>query len=164
MMRFAALGAAGLMLLGAGAAFAQATVTPLGGIVLVNHGSGFVNLAKRTVQRGDRLMARPGGRADLTYSNGCVNRVAPGAVVVVGTPASCLAESRAAAAGTTGAAKATGVAGASADAASAGVAVVAGGLGIGGTILVVGVLAGGLVAGVMATSSGTSGSESPLSP
>ena len=165
MMRLAALGTAGLMLLSAGPAFAQATVTPLGGTVLVNRGSGYVNLSGRTVRTGDRVMVRPGGRAELTYANGCVKRVAPGAVVVVGTPASCLAALRVASAAPATAPTATGVGGGTAGAAGAAAGATAGGLaglGVGGTLLVAGAVAGALVAGVLVVAASTE--ERPVSP
>jgi hypothetical protein len=67
-----------------------ATVVPEQGIVLVNHGSGYVNATGPTnVNPGDIIVVNPGGSAQLSYPDGCTVPVAIGAVVTVGAQSPC---------------------------------------------------------------------------
>ncbi|MDQ0393067.1 hypothetical protein [Labrys monachus] len=76
-------------LLFAGAASAQ-SVNNMKGNVLVNHGNGFVLMAADgPVAVGDTVMARPHGRATLTYVDGCKVDIIPGTVTTVESVSPC---------------------------------------------------------------------------
>jgi len=65
-------------------------LTSVTGVVLVNHGGGYVPLkGDRAVKTGDRIMARAGGKANLLYGNGCSVSIQPGKVVMVGPTPDC---------------------------------------------------------------------------
>lgn len=73
----------------AGSAFA-ATVTPTGGTVQVNTGSGYANIAgPTTVGPGHMVMVKPGGSATIAYPNGCVFTVLPNTVIAVQKDPTC---------------------------------------------------------------------------
>jgi hypothetical protein len=60
---------------------AAATVSPLAGEVLVNHGSGFkAASAPIEVLPGGQVMVRPGGSAAVSYGNGCTIKVDAGRI------------------------------------------------------------------------------------
>jgi hypothetical protein len=60
------------------------------GMILVNRGDGYAPLkSDRGVKKGDRIMARAGGRGRLLYTNGCTVGVQPGKVVTVGVAPNC---------------------------------------------------------------------------
>ena len=70
-----------------------ATLTPEQGIVLVNHGSGYVNArGPTTVNPGDTVVVNPGGSAQLSYPDGCVVLVSIGTLVTVGQQSPCTTE------------------------------------------------------------------------
>jgi hypothetical protein len=61
-----------------------ATVKVLQGQVSVNQGQGYKQVAAASaVSTGDQVMAAPGSRAKILYSDGCAVDVYPGAVVTV---------------------------------------------------------------------------------
>jgi hypothetical protein len=65
-------------------AMAAATVQVVQGKVSVNQGQGYKQVgAASAVSTGDRVMAAPGSRAKILYSDGCAVDVYPGAVVTV---------------------------------------------------------------------------------
>ena len=65
-------------------AMAAATVQVVQGKVSVNQGQGYKQVAAASaVSTGDQVMAAPGGRAKIVYSDGCAVDVYPGAVVTV---------------------------------------------------------------------------------
>jgi hypothetical protein len=87
--KLTAIAVCGLPLFGNYAASA-ATVSRESGVVLVNRGSGFVQLAgDAELAPGDQVMVRPGGSAAIIYSSDCIVRVAPGLVSAVQENAPC---------------------------------------------------------------------------
>lgn len=77
---------AALLAVSAGAAAADSAikVSVDKGSVLVNQGKQFVSAtAGQTVAPGDRVMVMAGGKATLTYPNGCVATVPAGSMVDV---------------------------------------------------------------------------------
>ena len=65
-------------------AMAAATVQVVQGKVSVNQGQGYKQVgAASAVSTGDQVMAAPGSRAKILYSDGCAVDVYPGAVVTV---------------------------------------------------------------------------------
>jgi hypothetical protein len=72
-----------------GSAFA-ATVTTIEGRVQVNAGTGFHQIPRSTqVAPGGSVMAGPGGKGEIIYSDGCRVLVNPGSVVVVSRESPC---------------------------------------------------------------------------
>lgn len=87
LIRFAIAAAAFCaMLLGAHSVNA-ATISNLGGVVLVSKGDGFSPIASNAeLAPGSQIMVRPGGLASITYGNNCVVRVGPGVWLVQDAP------------------------------------------------------------------------------
>jgi hypothetical protein len=72
-----------------GSAFG-ATVTAIEGSLQVNTGRGFHNVSGTTeVAAGGSVMARPGARGEILYSDGCKVPVNPGAVSTVAPVSPC---------------------------------------------------------------------------
>ena len=68
-----------------------ATVRNVAGSVLVDRGSGFQRVTGDvTVAPGDRVLANAGGSANIVYSENCIVKVDPGAVVTVIPASQCL--------------------------------------------------------------------------
>jgi len=73
-----------------GATAQAATLDGIEGTVLVNRGSGYVSVIYATqLQPGDSVVAKPGGRGQIIYEDGCVVTVSPGSVESVGSRSSC---------------------------------------------------------------------------
>ena len=65
---------------------ANVTLSSQNGTVLVNSGKQFVSAhAGQTLAPGDRIMVMKGGKATLTYPDGCVSTVRSGSMVDVAT-------------------------------------------------------------------------------
>jgi len=72
-------------------ALAAATVTPLGGQVLINRGQGYQPVTGPIeANPGDSLMVPAGGAATVLYPDGCSANVRPGDVVSIGTVSPCV--------------------------------------------------------------------------
>lgn len=74
------------LLLSAGSAFAQpaATLSGLKGSVLVNQGKQFVSAdSGQLLVVGDRVMVMEGGKAKLSFADGCVQELPAGSLAVV---------------------------------------------------------------------------------
>ena len=68
-----------------------ATVTPVHGTLLVNAGSGYKRLiVPMEVAAGNQVMANPGGRGEIAFSDGCVLKVEPGQVVTIPNESPCV--------------------------------------------------------------------------
>lgn len=86
--RLAALGFVALV--GLDAAAVAATLNSIQGIVRVNYGSGFQQIAQTAeLAPGTSVMAAPGSSAEIIYSNRCRVYVGPGAVVTVSRNPPC---------------------------------------------------------------------------
>ena len=73
-----------------GMANAAPTVESLSGTVRVNQGSGYSTVrGSSTVKAGDSVMADLRGSGKITYDDGCVVEVKPGAVVTIGDTSPC---------------------------------------------------------------------------
>jgi hypothetical protein len=69
-----------------------ATLESVKGKVLINRGDGFQSASSgMQANAGDRLMADPGGSAQLVYSEECQVKVVPGKLVSVGKQPPCTA-------------------------------------------------------------------------
>jgi hypothetical protein len=78
------------LILGQIATGLAATVDGIDGVVMVNHGKGFVSASGPVdVAAGAKVMAKPGGSALLVYSAGCVVPVRAGSVVSVSSAQPC---------------------------------------------------------------------------
>jgi hypothetical protein len=78
---------AGLLL--SSAAFA-ATLQPLQGEVLINHGAGYQSVTQQTVAAvGDSVMVNKDGSAQIVYNEQCSVAVRPGNVVTVAAEPPC---------------------------------------------------------------------------
>ena len=65
------------------------------GKVSINRGDGYQPLVERTsASPGDLVMASPNGSGKITYSDGCVVEVKPGAVVPVNESSPCTTPTR----------------------------------------------------------------------
>jgi hypothetical protein len=74
-----------------GATAHAATVVPGQGIVMVNHGQGYQQVAGSTdVSPGTTVVVGPGGSAQVVYADGCTVQVEPGSVVTVAPQPPCL--------------------------------------------------------------------------
>jgi hypothetical protein len=80
------------------AATPTATLEPVQGDVLINHGKGFekVLASKIEAKVGDSVMVSPGGIAKVTYPDGCQANVKPGAVMTITKLSPCASGSLAA--------------------------------------------------------------------
>ena len=80
------------------AATQTATLEPIQGDLLINHGKGFekVVASKIEVKVGDSVMVDPGGIAKVTYADGCQANVKPGAVMIITKLSPCASGSLAA--------------------------------------------------------------------
>ena len=73
-----------------GATAQAATLDGIEGTVLVNRGSGYLAVDYATqLQTGDSVVAKPGGRGQIIYEEGCTVTVRPGSVVSVGSQSTC---------------------------------------------------------------------------
>ncbi len=69
---------------------AQAATLNSKGPIMVNYGSGYVAAQNGTQLRtGDAVMAKPGGRGQIVYENGCKDSVEVGEVVLVQSEPPC---------------------------------------------------------------------------
>ena len=69
---------------------AAATVSGIEGTALVNQGEEFVTVADaQALQPGDQLMVMEGGKATLTFGDGCVVPVEAGSIVTVPAQSTC---------------------------------------------------------------------------
>ena len=67
-----------------------ATVTTEQGEVLVNRGTGFKPAAQpMEVSAGDQVMAKPEGRGNVVYPDGCIVNVVPGVVFTIADKSPC---------------------------------------------------------------------------
>jgi hypothetical protein len=67
-----------------------ATVAPVKGDVSVNQGQGFKKLGSSFEAKvGDAVMVSPGGSAKVSYSDGCVIELKPGAVMAITALSPC---------------------------------------------------------------------------
>ena len=67
-----------------------ATLSDVAGQVAINKGDGFQRVEGTTQARaGDLIVARQGGRANLTYEDGCLVKVRPGSPVRVSAKSPC---------------------------------------------------------------------------
>ena len=59
--------------------------------VLINHGGQFAPAlgARSIMQKGDRVVMRDGASGSLTFSDGCVVQLAPGAMATIGDSSPC---------------------------------------------------------------------------
>ena len=59
--------------------------------VLINHGGQFAPAlgARSVMQKGDRVVMRDGASGSLTFSDGCVVQLAPGAMATIGDSSPC---------------------------------------------------------------------------
>ena len=80
------------------AATQTATLEPIQGDLLINHGKGFekVLASKIEAKVGDSVMVSPGGIAKVTYADGCQANVKPGAVMTITKLSPCASGSLAA--------------------------------------------------------------------
>jgi hypothetical protein len=97
---FTTVALGGALLCGAAswAATPTATLEPVQGELLINHGKGFekVAVSKMEVKVGDSVMVSPGGIAKVTYADGCQTNVKPGAVMTITKLSPCASGSLAA--------------------------------------------------------------------
>jgi hypothetical protein len=91
-------GASALLATASWAATQTATLEPIQGDLLINHGKGFekVLASKIEVKVGDSVMVSPGGIAKITYADGCQANVKPGAVMTITKLSPCASGSLAA--------------------------------------------------------------------
>jgi hypothetical protein len=74
-----------------GATNTEAATLERKGIVLVNDGSGYVAANNGApLQAGDAVMAKPGGRGEIVYDDGCREPVEPQNVVLVQDISPCV--------------------------------------------------------------------------
>ena len=75
-----------------------ATLEPVQGELLINHGKGFekVLASKIEAKVGDSVMVNPGGIAKVTYADGCQANVKPGTVMTIARLSPCASGSLAA--------------------------------------------------------------------
>lgn len=67
-----------------------ATVQSLAGRVLIDRGNGYTPVGTSTsAKTGDLVMAKPGGRGEIIYDDGCRQVVEVGAVIMVGAASPC---------------------------------------------------------------------------
>jgi hypothetical protein len=97
---FAAFVVGGVLLCGAEtwATTRTATLEPIQGELLINHGKGFEKVLASKVEAkvGDSVMVSPGGIAKVTYADGCQANVEPGAVMTITKLSPCASGSLAA--------------------------------------------------------------------
>lgn len=85
--------AASMSLLLLGTAADAATLAGIKGQVMVNTGGGYQAVSgSLSLNPGDLVMAGPGGGATLSFEDGCVASVLPGAVVAIGQQSPCVTQ------------------------------------------------------------------------
>ncbi|MBS7539995.1 hypothetical protein [Ancylobacter lacus] len=82
--------AAALVVAGVAQASAGASLVDVNGPVLVNTGNGFQQASATSLKAGDRVLVRNGGKAVLSYEDGCRVDLNVGTAVTVANASPCV--------------------------------------------------------------------------